>query len=264
MLGIEWDNFEKLDNQEYIVKKNPKFLSQYNSMVKKGFNTILDLDEIQELINNITYFYEFKYSSQMLDNVGCIKLSNNKELASCIELSKKLDMKQLQYRLYENQLNFLECSYDGDIIISKESNNNRGIPIDKYFQIDATGKISKYALMSLKESRFLDDIEGISNIEDLYEVIKNNTYMIEYDSLERHINNHKDSINLRNETLNLVMLNLLYKGNHPTKGYIRAKSFMRMFNKEYQLNLTMKKLDDIMRIDYSNTEEVKRLIKSRS
>ena len=38
---------------------------------------------------------------------------------------------------------------------------------------------------------------------------------------------------------------------------------MRMFNKEYGLDLNMEKLDKIMSIDYSDNAQVKRLLKER-
>lgn len=264
MLGIEWENFKKLNKQEYIVRKNPKFLTQYNAMIKKNFDTILDLDEIQTFIDTVTQFFEFKYPSQMLDKVGWVSLNDDPELGSCIKLSKLLDIKQLQYRLNQKQRNFLECSYAGMITLSQRRNNSSLMIPDRCVQIDSIGKISEFDLMDLKEAEFLDDIQQIENVEDLYEACQNSTQMIDYQNLERHIYNHKGNISLRNETLNLVMLSLLYaNGELPLKGYKRAMSFMRMFNKEYNLALNMEKLDDIMRIDYSDSEEVKRFLKSR-
>lgn len=246
MTGLEWDNFSKLDKQEYIVKKNPKFLSQYRTMKKKKFHTILDLDEIQDLIDRITRFYEFKYPSEMLENVGWISPVDDSELASCIQLSKLLDIKQLQYRLHNDQLNFLECSYGGMITLSKKTD----YPFEKFVRIDSVGRVDEDDLMYLEECEWLDGIDGIESAEDLYKVCQNRTEMINYQDLERHIHNHRDSISLRNETLNLTMLSLLYaNGELPSKGYIRAKSFMRMFNKEYDANLNMDRLDDIMSID---------------
>ena len=87
---------------------------------------------------------------------------------------------------------------------------------------------------------------------------------IDYSELQKRIQDHKNSVGLRNKVLELVMLNLLYSKNAlPENGYIRAKRFMRMFNKEYNLDLNMEKLDEIMGVDYSNTEDVKQKIKER-
>ena len=58
------------------------------------------------------------------------------------------------------------------------------------------------------------------------------------------------------------MLKMLYSS-LPERGYIRAKSFMKMFNKEYDLDLNMEKLDSIMSIDYKDTNYVKQKIKER-
>lgn len=265
MLGIEWENFEKLDKKEYIIKKNPKFLSQYREMKKKNFATILNLDEIQSLIDSITRFYEFKYPSQMLDKASWVSLEEDQELRSCIELSKLLDIKQLQYRLSHDQLRFLECSYGGIITLNRKTNFRDGIMVpSRYVHIDSEGRIDEYDVMFLKESEFLDDTIRFGNVEELYEICQKHDQLIDYHELEKFIGNHKSNIHLRDETLNLVLLSLLYaNGELPSKGYARAKSFMRMFNREYDVNLNMKRLDDIMSIDYSDTEGVKRLLKSR-
>lgn len=264
MLGIEWENFEKLDKQEYIVKRNPKFLSQYRAMKKKNFYTILSLNEIQDFIDSITRFYEFKYPSKMLDKVEWVSPDNDSNLDSCIKLSKLLDIKQLQYRLNHNQLCFLECSYGGTITLSAKADSIHGIPLDYYVRIDSLGKIDEYDLIHLKNHKLLEDMDKIESIEDLYEICRSHPKIINYQNLERHIYNHRENINLRNETLNLVMLSLLYaNGELPFKGYVRAKSFVRMFNKEYHTDLNMDRLDDIMSIDYKNTKEVKRLLRSR-
>ena len=60
----------------------------------------------------------------------------------------------------------------------------------------------------------------------------------------------------------MTMLKMLYSS-LPEHGYIRAKRFMRMFNKEYDLDLNMEKLDSIMSIDYKDTNYVKQKIKER-
>ena len=60
----------------------------------------------------------------------------------------------------------------------------------------------------------------------------------------------------------MTMQKMLYS-TLPKHGYIRAKRFMKMFNKEYNSGLSMKKLDDIMSIDYKDTNNVKRKIKER-
>ena len=87
---------------------------------------------------------------------------------------------------------------------------------------------------------------------------------IDYSELEECVQNHKNNIAIRNKVLELVMVNMLYsKNTHPKNGYIRAKRFMRMFNKEYGLDLNMEKLDRIMDVDYSDTELVKQLLKDR-
>ena len=54
---------------------------------------------------------------------------------------------------------------------------------------------------------------------------------------------------------------MIYSKKMPEQGYIRAKRFIRMINKELDFNLSTDKIDEIMNIDYSDTEKVKQLAK---
>ena len=56
MTGLEWENFRKLDNEEYIVEKNKEFIKYYQEKKKMGYSPILNLKEIEKLINEITLF----------------------------------------------------------------------------------------------------------------------------------------------------------------------------------------------------------------
>lgn len=263
MTGLEWENFEKLDRKEYIVDKNNEFLKYYYDKITKGYSPILNLGEIQELIDNITKFYEFKYPENLLNAMRHERISDKEEFQKCIKIGKKLDINQLKYRLSHDQLSFIECNYGHHITLERNKKKLFEFSLC-YLRIDSNGIIEKHDLERLQEEKFIDDIEGINRVEDLlgrYIGIETN---VNYSELEKLVENHRDNIAVRNKVLELVMLNLLYsKNTHPKNGYIRAKRFMRMFNKEYGLDLNMEKLDEIMSVDYSDGNKVKQLLRDR-
>lgn len=263
MTGLEWDNFRKLDSEEYIILKNEDFLKYYQEKCTKGYYPILNLNEIQGLIYKITEFFEFKYPEEIFNRLHYQIIKEEENFDECIKIAKKLDIDQLKYRLSHRQLRFLECNYAPYIKLKR--------PNKKLYEwgscdvrVDFEGKIDPNYLDVLKAEGFLKDIEGINRVEDLLGRYKGIETTIDYSELEKLVEDHKISVALRNKVLELTMLNLLYsKNTHPRNGYVRAKRFMRMFNKGYDLDLNMEKLDDIMSVDYSNTEEVKQKIKER-
>lgn len=261
MTGLEWENFHKLDNEEYIIEKNKEFIKYYQEKKKNGYNPILTLTEIQTLINEITSFFEFKYPEKLLNQIEYENILGNEVLDECIRISRKLDINQLKYRLNHDQLNFIECSY-GDYIFLKREPKKIWETSFRSIRVDSKGIIEESDLKILKMENFLEDIEGINRVEDLLGRYIGIETDVDYSELEKSVENHKNSVALRNKTLDLVMLNLLYSA-LPKNGYTRAKNFMRMFNKEYGLDLNMEKLDKIMSIDYSDNAQVKRLLKER-
>ena len=63
------------------------------------------------------------------------------------------------------------------------------------------------------------------------------------------IKRHKAQTTIRNKVLQLVPLQIIYSD--PIYGYYRAKSFVRMFNREYNLDLNLNEVEGILRKDYS-------------
>ena len=87
--------------------------------------------------------------------------------------------------------------------------------------------------------------------------------------LESILFQYDTKINLRNKILELIPIAILTSPNTiPKYGYIRAKKFINTFNKEYNLNLTTTKIDELINskyysnIDYNPNEPlIKRLTK---
>ena len=54
--------FYAVDKKEYILENNKEFLNWMKMIIDKDkYSPFLDINELQILINYITYWYEFKY-----------------------------------------------------------------------------------------------------------------------------------------------------------------------------------------------------------
>lgn len=261
MTGLEFDNFDALNKRKYILEENQEFLQWYSKMSKQGFSSIININQMQDLINKITMFYEFKYPNQMFDSLRYKINLEAVEIAK--DVSDMLGIEQLKFRLYHDYVQFLECNY-GCFLVLKQ-------PINKIWELEMTsvsiaadGSILESDLQRLNEHNFLNDISGISRVEDLFGRFESIDTDVDYSELKRCVAVHKYNVSLKNKILSLIPLAMLYSENTlPDYGYIRAKSFIRTFNKEYNLKMNLEELDKIMSIDYSNSEEVKKLIKKK-
>lgn len=260
MTGLEWENFEKYDNKEYIVEQNTEFIKYYEEKLKEGYYPVLDLNEIQNLIDKLAMFFEFKYPEEMF-NASMYPDGTKKEVFhKCSKIAKKLDIEQLKYRLTHKELYFLDCEYPIYFTLKRPKELFKSD--NSMVRIESDGKIDPLELESLKFDGFIENIDGITRVEDLLVRYFSQETNIDYSELERAITNHKNSVAIRNKVLEMTMQKMLYSS-LPEHGYVRAKRFMKMFNKEYNSGLNMKKLDDIMSIDYKDTNNVKQKIKER-
>lgn len=250
MTGLEIENFYKQDEKRYILGKNQEILDLCLKMEKDGFRPIINIEQMQKFMNEITMFFEFKYPDNILYDISR-NIINDKT----INVSKLLDIEELKYRLYHDYVQFMDCSYEGWYRISKPKRNFNDIDFT-LIPIDKDGNIRKHSL--LKD--FIKDIENIETIENLYGKLESIATDINYDELSKCIKRHKYNMLLRNKIFELIPLNILYSKNTlPEYAYIRAKSFIRMFNKEYNLDLNMDELDKIMNKDYSQEKKVKKI-----
>ena len=241
-------NFYKLDNKEYILEKNQEFMFWYNQKIKEGYQPFLSLKELQKLMYEIVSFFEFKYHQNMITEMHNHKKS--KDYLMSLEISEKLGIEELKYRLSPNALHFLECDYDKYFELKKKKKHLWDLPRLIIF-VDEFGTISENSLSDLKDYEYLEDIEGITTIPDLLKKLLTSSINIDYSDLKRKIFNNKTNRELRKKFLELTMLAMLYsKNSHPSYSYVRIKSFIRMFNKEYNLNLNTSKIDEIMNFDY--------------
>ena len=261
----EAKEFYKKDNKKYEIKKNKEFLSWFKKALINDYNYYIEPEELQELINNIANWYEIKYPERELEYYNGIKHTNFQDIK---KISNVMTIRQLLYRLPHKQLCLMECGYraksyiqqtiykDNEIIgykpqilikVNKKSKKEYDNVFEElpWFMVKAdyyTGKIIKD-----------DEIEKYTNkteikLDELL-VIFNKNYRTELDfiELEKSINNHNYDIELRNRILQMVALKLLYSKNTiPERGYERSKRFINEFNKNLNLNLSTKELDEIM------------------
>jgi len=103
---------------------------------------------------------------------------------------------------------------------------------------------------------YLDSEEEI-NLDELLSIF-NEKYADDLDFTEwkESVYDHNSNIELRSRILQLVTLKLLYSRNTvPERGYERAKRFINEFNKKLGLNLSTKKIDEIINSDYKAVED---------
>ena len=254
MTGLELDNFYKADDKRYILNKNNEFISyEYIMHREHDLKPIINREQMQDLINQIVMFYEFKYPNNMLYS---LKHSfGEKDLEKTIEISKMLDFEQLKFRLYHDYIQFLECSCGCVISLNRPKKHLCDIATT-YISVDSDGKIDKGELEFLKEYQFLDDIDGISTIENLYGRYASIDTNVDYSELKRLIEKHRFNLKIRNKVLNVISFALLYSENTlPDYGYARAKAFIRTFNREYKLKMDLEEIDEIMNRDYSGKQK---------
>lgn len=260
MTGIELENFYKADDRRYILCENQDFINWNYDMKKNfGFTPIIERNDIQDLINQVVMFYEFKYPNEMFASFR--HKFNVDENKNTIKIADMLGFEQLKFRLYHDYVQFLECNY-WNYINLKKSRKKMWDLTDIWIRIYPNGEIEPVDLEKLKEYQFLYDISGISRIEDLYGRFESIDTDVDYSELTKCIQQHKYNLTLRNNVLSLIPYALVYSENSlPQDGYVRAKSFVRTFNKEYNLKMNLDELDEIMSRDYSGKQHC--LIKTR-
>lgn len=258
MTGLEYENFCKADDRRYILEENDEFMKWYSEMaLNQGFVSIVGIKQQQDLINQIVMFYEFKYPSEMFDSFRyATKVEENRNTRKIADM---LGIEQLKFRLYHDYVQFLDCNYWHHITLKRSRKKIYDIT-DMSIRIYPNGQVEPVDLERLKEYKFLDDTTSISRIEDLYGRFESIDTDVDYSELTRCIHVHKYNVTLRNKILSLIPFALVYSSNTlPEKGYIRAKSFIRTFNKEYNLDMSLDELDEIMNRDYSGKQKTKSL-----
>lgn len=208
-------------------------------------------------MNDIVAFFEFKYPDNFLSDLLYKSTSKEEQKTECQRLAKTLNIEQLKYRIYHDYVQFLECSYRNYIHIKRDTKKIWEWKCCSIL-IDDDGYINPYDLDDLEKQSFLKNIKGIEKASDLLGRFIESNNEVDYSELKKVVDTHKARIKLRNMVLELIPLNMIYSKNTlPEYGYIRAKSFIRMFNREYGLNMVTEEIDEIMTKDYSKIDTPK-------
>lgn len=276
MTKNELKNFYGEDKKLYDLKENKKFLYMFNHLIDEGYELFIGVDEMQDMIDRISAWYEIKFPEREFDFYDG-KLTN--DFGKFKELSDVMDFKQLFFRLTDNQQKLLKGLYraksnknypiydDGKIVgVSKKVYYKIArTEKDKYFSKYKDFVISADAITGLVDRDYEIDKYVSDDEIDIYNLVKlfNLGYSdkLDFSELEQASNNKILDNYLRDKLLEFVALKLVYsKKTTPERGFERAKRFMAEFNKKLCLNLSMDYLDKIMNNNYKEEgSKVKRI-----
>ena len=275
MTGEEMKNFYKEDERLYDLKENKKFLIMFNHLIDEGYSLFIGIDEMQDLIDRLFTWYEIKYPEREFDFYDG-KLTS--DFVTKKELSDLMNINQLFFRLSDNQIKLLEGNYR--TISMKEypiyeEGKKIGVSKKVYFKINRNENdiyynkhkdfiISADAVSGKVDTDYETDkyITGNVTIDDIYRKFKEEyTDRLEFEVLEKAVNNKYIDNYLRDSILELVALKLIYsKKTTPERGYIRAKRFIDEFNSRLGLNLTYEEINRVMNKDYSEDKSKVKVI----
>lgn len=269
MTITEVKNFYKLDAKKYDIDNNKDFLVWINNKIAEGYKSSIHYENIQNLIDKIVNWYEFKYPEREMNYFNS---SINPDNADIKKLSDDMNIRQLLFRLSNDQLHLIEGEYRATGVAEipiYENNKKVGIKCNIYMRINErnpennigskpfflvfadnmTGIVSK----DIEQNEYIDSNKDITLEELLSTFNEKYANELEYSELKKCIFNHKCDIELRDKILQLVALKILYSKNTvPQRGYERAKKFIKEFNNELGTHLTTNEIDNIMNKDYSD------------
>ena len=108
MTIAEAQRFYNQDEHLYELAKNKAFLSWLKDRINHGYHCYLEIDELQELINNITTWYAIKYPERELEFYEGVR---HMDFLDIKKISNVMDIRQLMYRLPHKQLSLIQGGY---------------------------------------------------------------------------------------------------------------------------------------------------------
>ena len=280
---LEWiNNFNELKNIEVIKSSNCiDYKSILSKPIKKIYDEIEDVQELQRIIYCISNWYEIKYPDCEFKFDGD-KVVDRHETKT--DLCKYMDIYELIRRLETKDL--ITCNYRSDKhgfiptitnnrcivrhysdirVKFKQLHEHMGSEQNVYIRIYNEEGIA-HLNNTTYENYILRDIlsyehfkKGTITILELYNELIKSDKCICADDLRDTIIDRELRIIVRKHLLELIALKLLYSKNTiPEYGYERAKRFIKEFNEELNTNLETNLIDEIISKDYN---DVKKLIK---
>lgn len=266
MTVLELKQFYNGDNRLYDLKNNKDFLYTFNSFINEGYDLFIGVNEMQEMIDLIANWYEIKYPEREFDfydeNITC-------DFDGLFELSSVMNIKQLLFRLTDNQKKLLEGLYrsqSSNETSIYENGEITGVNKKVYFRVTRNANDRFFS----KYKSFIVSVDANSGLVDMdYElekyVLDDKIYLndlvkifeskysdeLDFSEIQEADNNKRVDNYLRDTLLELVSLKLLYsKRTTPERGYERARRFICEFNKKLNLNLNTDLIDEAINRDY--------------
>ena len=118
MTITEVEEFYNQDQRKYEVVHNRELLNWLKKKIKNGYDSFVEIECLQELIDSIVSWYEIKYPEREMEFYEGITHTDFEKMET---LSKVMDIKQLMYRLPHKQLRLMKCNYCSPIKISKRN-----------------------------------------------------------------------------------------------------------------------------------------------
>ena len=248
--------------EKIIKEKYEEILKFIKENIQKGYNVYSNIDDINELIDIIVKWYEFKYSKGGLevvyDNYITKKYGKYNRINSyhIDELYANMGYTELMYRIPTKLHSMVECHYKGKInkkdievkIYNTTTNIKSSIPINfnKYDgRLTAISEVTLDRSLNIK----LEYIEDFMNKENFSKEI--DYTKLDFSDIENVVVTHNLDLELRNKIFELIVLKLFFSDENEYFGYIRAKKFVDEFNSYIkELNLSIEKLNDMILKSY--------------
>ena len=268
--------FYKEDKQKYKVFKNKDLLNWLGNAKKNGYHSLIEVYEMQKFIDFIKIWYEIKYPNFYVGQ-------QEEKKFSMLEIKKHIEtmnMYLLMLNLQYDQLLLLKCNYRSKAIKLDDEYRNgiikkreillmdiyekdtTHILLNKFITLHADGENGKIVRIDGDLKKYINTDN--TTLDELLSLFKEKyTDILDFKELEECIYDHNCDIELKNILLQLIALNLLYsKSSIPEVSYQRAKIFINEFNKEFNLNLSAKEIDDAFYQAY-DSEKRKRILFKR-
>lgn len=233
--------------KKIIKQKEIDILEFIKENLNDGYNIYSNIDDINELVDIIVKWYEFKYPEEKLFMIKkryeCeeqkIFMVNYKKynLSQTENISKNMGYCELMFRIPSRLHSIVECWYKGNGINEVNPNYiNINIYDPNSINLNSTSiSVNKYDgyLHTIDRVLFGNvlsiDPKTIEELFDEYVKIKESEFFIK--DIRNTIITHNLDLELRKKIFELIALKLLCSTNDIAIGYVRSKKFIDEFNR---------------------------------
>lgn len=252
-------NFYNADKHKYQLNTNVELINWLKLKMDNGYYPYMDISELQNTIDTVVSWYEFKYPNYEFENYNIISEPGKN---NSLTLSKNMDIQKLMHRLTWNGFSLMTCNYRANGYSQKNIYDNKGLVIGSKTTIgiyikknDNTDSFvisadNKTGIVEKDNCKVKNICQGRDiTVDEFYRNFDDDSY--DLSPLKNCIYNHNTDIELRKKILELVALKLLYSSNTiPTYGYERATRFINEFNKKLSIGLSHNEIDELINDNY--------------